>query len=234
MLDFIRKSQLWDALDAGALERVKADKNFNLLTAQSVVASHLLNEVRESRVAEIGGGNGLNILPELAIQNDCVYIDKFDGIYGGPKKEIKKAGAITIKARLGEFDPQLADNSFNIVFSVSVVEHLQPEQLREFFQDCARILKPGGSMLHFLDFFLPDSCSTSQIERFNTYRRLHKIIDNVEPIGEIYEGLPTLSASMVTNPDHVMYSYGRFSKALVPFRQKAQATSLILGLRKTH
>lgn len=233
MLDFIRKSQLWDALDSGGLERIEADKNFNLLTAQSVVASHLLNEVRESRVAEIGGGNGLNILPELSTQNDCVYIDKFDGVYGGSKTEVKKDGAVTIKARLGEFDRQLADNSFNIIFSISVVEHLQTEQLSDFFQDCTRILKPGGSMLHFLDFFLPDSCSTSQIERFNAYRKIHKIIDNLEPIGEIYQGDPRLSASMVTNPDHVMYSYGRFSKTLIPFRQRAQATSLILGLRKT-
>jgi len=233
MFDFLRKSQLWDALDVGVLAEINGEAHFNLITAQSAVMNHLLRDVTESRVAEIGGGNGLDILSGLAYHNDCTYIDKLDGSYGGPKTAKERDGVINVKAKMGEFDSKLDESSFNVIFSISLVEHLKLDQIHDFFTDCTRILKPGGTMLHMFDFYLPDTCSTSELERFHHYRNLAGDISNVEPLAAIFEGPPKLSATMVTNPDHVMYSYGRFSKTMIPFRQRAQAASLILGLRKT-
>jgi len=233
MFDFLRKTQLWDALDAGALDEINGDKHFNLITAQSAVMYHLLRNVTESRVAEIGGGNGLDILSRLAYYNDCTYIDKLDGLYGGSKTAVVRNGIINVQARIGEFDLQLDESLFNVIFSISIIEHIKLEHLHDFFKDCARILRPGGTMLHMFDFYLPDVCSDSEVERFNLYRQLAAQLDNLEPIGTLLEAPPKLSATIVTNPDHVMYSYGKFSKTMIPFRQKAQATSLILGLRKT-
>ncbi len=44
------------------------------------------------------------------------------------------------------------DRSFNTVVSCSVLEHIAPETLEKMVVDFRRILVPGGSMVHFIDY----------------------------------------------------------------------------------
>jgi hypothetical protein len=50
--------------------------------------------------------------------------------------------------------PDLAPHSFDCIFSVSVLEHIPAESLRECFAAVAEFLKPGGASIHCLDFIL--------------------------------------------------------------------------------
>ena len=56
-----------------------------------------------------------------------------------------------IRALFGSFSPELPDNSFDLVFSISVIEHVPAKQKSNFYKDMFRVLKPGGIIAHSID-----------------------------------------------------------------------------------
>ncbi len=52
---------------------------------------------------------------------------------------------------LGSFDSKLPSDYFDMVFSVSVIEHVPLVEYEAFFADMHRILKPGGVHIHSYD-----------------------------------------------------------------------------------
>src|SRR5688572_10863334 len=111
------------------------------------VYSHLRHGTGK-HIAEIGAGHS-RLLPALAKANTCVAVEKFEGKGGGPTEESPIPNVRTIPAYLGENDPLLVAESFDIVFSISVVEHVSTtEELAAFHEDQLRILKPGGMFIH--------------------------------------------------------------------------------------
>ena len=65
----------------------------------------------------------------------------------------------------------MAAESFDVVFSISVVEHVgTAEELAAFHEDQLRILKPGGMFIHAIDLYLEDEPSPYWVQRFDAYR----------------------------------------------------------------
>ncbi|MEO8446316.1 MAG: class I SAM-dependent methyltransferase [bacterium] len=58
-----------------------------------------------------------------------------------------------VEGLLGSNLAELPDNYFDLVFSVSVVEHIPEEVLPSVFKDAYRILKPGGIFAHSYDVY---------------------------------------------------------------------------------
>jgi len=56
-----------------------------------------------------------------------------------------------IRGLLGDFLPALPDGYFDLVFSISVIEHVPPAAKRKFYQDMFRVLEPGGMIAHSID-----------------------------------------------------------------------------------
>lgn len=56
-----------------------------------------------------------------------------------------------VRGLLGSFLPELPDDSFDLVFSISVIEHISAKQKSRFYEDMFRILKPGGVIAHSID-----------------------------------------------------------------------------------
>lgn len=85
------------------------------------------------------------------------FCGKFQGEGGGPTDEQEVPGVRNISAYLGERSSELAPDSFDIIFSISVVEHVGgQEALDAFHGDQLRILKPGGIFMHAIDIYLED------------------------------------------------------------------------------
>jgi len=230
MFDFIRKPALWAALDAGLLAQVSVPGNYQLKTSQDVIVLSHLRELSGKRIAEVGAGNS-RVLPALAKANSCVTIEKFEGQGGGPTEQQVIDGVPNVSAFLGEMSPNLEDSSFDAVFSISVVEHVDDEGLIDFHADQLRILKPGGLFLHAIDIYVEDEPQAGSTARFNAYRDW-PASDGVEPLGEIYDGECRFSSDLASNPDNVMHSWGRIAPALIGLRQRAQCVSLLVGGRK--
>ena len=231
MFDFVRKPQIWRAMDAGYQNEIRGKIGFQLKTMQDLAIYAHLRGLSGLDIAEIGGGDS-RILPRLATTNRCHNIEPFEGADNGPKSEVRIDGVQNIRTTVGKFDPALADNQFDVLFSVSVVEHIPHPDFDAFLADCVRILKPGGRMYHAIDMYIAKAPTDFWLNRFSMYRRALTDRADLEPIGEIVTDAYQFETDMASNPDSVMYDWKALSPSLDALRQVAQSVSLQWGARK--
>ncbi|MFT5423985.1 MAG: SAM-dependent methyltransferase [Phycisphaerales bacterium] len=132
----------------------------------------------------------------------------------------------SVDTLLGDFDPRLEDGSFDIAFSISVMEHVPDEKLADCFTDMARVLKPGGRLLHAIDVYLgltPDE---------ETTRRVASYLDAAHAAGLLLESPralpaePAFTTDMISNPDFIMANWNTISPTLRSVREQCQGISL--------
>ena len=63
----------------------------------------------------------------------------------------KRKNTHFVQGQLGDFLPGLPDGYFDLVFSISVNEHVPPKSKNRFYKDMSRVLKPGGIIAHSID-----------------------------------------------------------------------------------
>jgi len=108
-----------------------------------------------SKLLEIGGGES-RIISALKGSFEIWNLDKLEGEGYGPKSLLIGDGFYLIKDYIGGFSTSLPDNYFDLVFSISTLEHI-PDDSRTIdavIHDIQRLLKPGGYSLHCIDSLL--------------------------------------------------------------------------------
>jgi glycosyltransferase involved in cell wall biosynthesis/ubiquinone/menaquinone biosynthesis C-methylase UbiE len=131
-----------------------------------------------SRILDVGGGCS-RILDYFSETYDCWNIDKMEGMGNGPK-QVDKFPYRLILDYMGNFNPELPDNSFDFVFSISALEHTpeDEENFNNIIKDINRVLKPGGYSLHLFDVkFISDG-------GFWTNKIVHTIFNTVNTINK--------------------------------------------------
>lgn len=230
MFDLIRKPFLWNAWDRNLEREIGKTGRFHLKSIQDLAVYDILRGSKGMAIAEAGGGDS-RLLARLARENACFNIEKFQGADGGPPKEIKIENVTNILVFLGEHAPQIKNDFFDVVFSVSVVEHVPTPGLKDFLEDGLRVLKPGGLWLHAIDIYIEDEPSDYWRERYDAYRSWmnHPAL---APVGEVSDAPLRFTCDVATNPDEVMYNWGRIAPNLIGLRQRAQSASLLVAARK--
>jgi len=231
MLRFITKQEYWSIEDSGILSQLPDKFMWHLKSIQDAVAFNYLHEHKNHKIAEIGGGNS-RILPVISKDNECANIEEFKGVGGGPKKEVIVDNVKNILVSVGEFSELIANDYFDIIFSVSVVEHVLNEKLDDFFKDCHRILKPGGQMIHLIDMYLEDSPrgNIGCLEKITHYREVFtkNLFRSPEPEKIISNDEVKFSATFATNPDNMMNQWNRSAPSLREKRERSQSCSLVM------
>lgn len=118
----------------------------------------LANVPLPARLLEIGGGEPTvsGFLAELGY--DVTLVDPYDGFGNGPtdyeryRQEFPNVRIVRDYFRPGL--PALREQSFDAIFSISVLEHIPPEVLGSCFDAIAEFLAPGGASIHCFDFIL--------------------------------------------------------------------------------
>jgi len=111
-----------------------------------------------ARLVEIGGGEPIvsGFLSELGY--DVTLVDPYDGSGHGPTAyQSYRARFPHVKILRDLFRPGLPDlapNSCDAIFSVSVLEHIPPDALGPCFDAMAEFLSPDGFSIHCFDFVL--------------------------------------------------------------------------------
>ncbi|WP_029011939.1 class I SAM-dependent methyltransferase [Niveispirillum irakense] len=227
MYDIIRKPWLWDMLDRGLLQECGWRGVSELKATQDIAVYDLIKDARGQRILEAGGGRP-RILPYLARHNECINLDRFDGTHGGPEGASEFEGIENRMGYLGERDPALPDASIDIIFSISVVEHIPTESLQDFLEDGLRLLKPGGRWVHAIDIYVENEPNAYYRGRYDQYRNWFAD-GRLVPIGDIHQGPLGFSCDMATNPDGTMHIWGTYAPALIDLRKQAQCVSIILA-----
>lgn len=232
MFDFIRKKEVWQALDAGHLKPGgRHALSFQLKTMQDLFILNQLSRETGRVIGEIGGGAS-RVLPELARSNACYNIEPFEGADNGPRSEVNLPGVTNIRAVIGRSQDAVRAETFDILFSISVVEHVEDKDFETFFDDCVRILKPGGVMYHAIDVYVSSDPSPFWRNRFEMYRNAVRGRADVSPLANILDGPLVFTPDIASNPDNIMYGWRQISPALDGLRQQAQNVSLKMGVRR--
>src|SRR5882762_1843803 len=108
-----------------------------------------------SRLLEIGAGQPLAAASLAELGYKVTVVDPYDGSGGGPT-EFDKFVELYPKVRLirsqfGTALPELMNESFDGIYSVSVLEHVPEPDLERLFQALSIRLKPGGYSFHSID-----------------------------------------------------------------------------------
>ncbi len=125
------------------------------------------------RVVDIGGGtSGLQFVLDIS-GIEVVTVDPFVK-YGSSSEWPDPVGAhstlnrlfgtnVTLKrSRLSRAG--LSDNSFDIAYCISTLEHLQQAEADEIVTETKRILRPGGHFVLTIDLFLNLTPFTTRLE----------------------------------------------------------------------
>lgn len=227
MYDVIRKSWVWDMLDRDLLQECGWRGVSELKAIQDMAVYDLIKDAKGMRILEAGGGRP-RILPILARHNECINLDRFEGTHGGPSQASLFEGIENRFGYLGERDPGLVDASIDIIFSISVVEHVPAQALQDFLEDGLRLLKPGGHWVHAIDIYVEDNPPPAYQERYACYRSWFAD-GRLSPLGPISDEPLRFSCDMASNPDGMMYNWGKVAPSLNGLRQKAQCVSIILA-----
>jgi hypothetical protein len=131
-----------------------------------------------SRLLEIGAGQPLvaGLLADLGY--DVTVIDPYDGSGGGPtefQSFIHLYPTIRIIRDQFRLDaPQLKDEIFDGIYSISVLEHVLEPELGALFQAVSSHLRPGGQSFHSVDCVVQGSGAAYHFEqcwRIANYQR---------------------------------------------------------------
>ena len=132
--------------------------NSNLKLVQDLTMCNFIRKYvpKGSKVLEIGGGHS-RILSFFKDRIEGWNLDKFEGVGNGPLKAMDSEKYRVIPSYIGSFDRRLPDRYFDLVFSISVLEHINEadEVHRKIVQDIDRLLKPGGYSVHCIDCRFP-------------------------------------------------------------------------------
>jgi SAM-dependent methyltransferase len=107
-------------------------------------AFYLLGEVRGKTVLDLGCGSGENMIPLVHRGADVIGIDISPELISIAEQRLDKA-CLSAIVRVGSaYETQLADDSVDVVFCMSLIHHLDIALVRE---EMRRILRPGGSIV---------------------------------------------------------------------------------------
>lgn len=110
------------------------------------------------RLLEIGAGEPLVAAALADLGYQVTTIDPYDGSGFGPTAHAHFVSAFpqvrVIQGRFGRDTPELAGETFDAVYSVSVLEHITHDALPAVFRGIAGHLRPGGHSIHCVDHVL--------------------------------------------------------------------------------
>lgn len=136
---------------------------------------------------------------------------------------------------MGQTEDKLESSSFDIVYSISVIEHVPSTEIQTVFADMHRVLKPGGRMFHMIDTYLcaPEADNSEAAERFGLYRSAFDIGFKPANLDEVIsEDQVSFHPSHATNPDLIMNHWNKMAPSLRPLRSIAQGCSFIMDARR--
>lgn len=234
MLRLVTKEEFWAGIDAGLLH-VPDWSNLSIKQTQDAVLLSHLSAAEGLDIFEVGGGNS-RTLPVLCRHNRGVNVDPVEGSGHGPIGIDQ--GAVPwrhVFRKVGETADVLPDESADIIYSISVLEHVIFDgDIASAVSDMVRLLRPGGSMIHLVDAYVADQGQENSFA-LKIARALRNALSHpsLEPAGEVLRDEEIyFKGEYATNPDYIMHHWNKSAPQWRALRARAQACSFIMKATK--
>jgi hypothetical protein len=179
-----------------------------------------------ARLLEIGGGEPIvsGFLSELGY--DVTLVDPYDGFGNGPTDYERYVARFPHVKIVREYFrpglPGLKPQSFDAIFSISVLEHIPPDSLPVCFDAIEGFLSPRGVSVHCFDFILQGNGDAHNLvqaqEILGEQRRVTGTPDH-PPFGELLDRLRADVETFFLSPQgHHHWRRGQAYSAF-PFRK---------------
>ena len=135
-----------------------------------LVYSFIINNLEpNARILEIGGGES-RVIANLKDHYECWNLDRLRGVGFGPTRLSDTEGFRFVQDDIGNFSTELPDEYFDLVYSISTVEHFSQDEkvCNQILADIQRVLRPGGTSIHCVDGLL-----------FNDHLSVHPFVQKV-------------------------------------------------------
>jgi hypothetical protein len=122
------------------------------------VYSFILENIpKGAKILEVGGGES-RIISCLKKDYEFWNLDKLEGQGEGPKALSEHEGFSLVKDYIGAFTKQLPDQHFDLIYSISAVEHFLTDSnvMDDIIQDFQRLQKKNAYCLHCVDALIYD------------------------------------------------------------------------------
>lgn len=148
----------WFAQSSRALYGTGPDLECNLKIYQDLLVYTFITDHLPpgAKLLEVGGGES-RVLEKLSKRYECWNLDRLEGVGYGPDYSPERPPYRLVRAYAGEFSPEVPDHYFDMVFSISALEHTppgSPDLYAAIAADMDRVLIKGGFSLHCLDAVL--------------------------------------------------------------------------------
>ena len=128
-------------------------RGWGLKQMGTLFCAEKIHEVEPSTVLEIGAGCDTFFDKHFGDKMEYWMIDSgnYDphGRFDAALQRRRRTKFV--RGLLGSYNPELPDAYFDLVFSMSVLEHVPWEEKDDVYADMFRILKPGGWIAHSID-----------------------------------------------------------------------------------
>jgi SAM-dependent methyltransferase len=149
-------------------------------------AFHLLGDVRDKTVLDLGCGTGENVVPLLERCARVTGIDISPDLIAIAQKRMRNADLEAFLTVGDACNTLLPDESFDIIFCMALIHHLKIELARD---EMWRILRKGGVII------------LSEPIRFSTsYARVRRLLPAREDISEYEHPLTRDELEILTKP----------------------------------
>lgn len=132
------------------------------------------------RVVEIGAGQPYvaDLLQRSGL--DVTIVDPYDGSGNGPiEYERYRQGHPALTFVRARFDAQIVEQlpaeSYDAVFSISVLEHLSELELASVISGARALLRDGGHSIHNVDHSIAGVDQATSLSRLRALARLHGV-----------------------------------------------------------
>lgn len=227
-----KKAEFFGLIEEGYTP--KKPIKFHLKYIQDIFANYYVQQLLKQRrpqsliVGEIGA-NHSRVLPCLSELSTRLYaIDVYDRSIGGGythKPESKEYEII--ECLIGESSELIQDQSFDILFSVSVVENVPMALWDNFWTDQLRILKGGGSAIHLVDFYCDMLGPLPGI-----VDKIYKSLGRYDKTFVFNQIDWAFDPSWCSNDDLTMYDWCKSAPSLSDIRRTHQSCAMVLRISK--
>lgn|GEM_PF-2648089 len=140
----------------------------------------IIKQIQHQQGTLLEIGTGISTMLEDLPQFERFGIDISDNTVAQVRNHFQKTG---INAQVMVADAQslpFASNSFDVIVSAHTFEHIKHDD--KAFQECARVLKPGGELIIFVPGRIDGTATQSEWEKLGHYRSYNcqRFIDLVQ------------------------------------------------------